>query len=107
VDVIDKARIKKKADFINKTDNIEKEFVDSVIDLAIQAIDKKFNSYSELSDYMRNSIREKYNQYYLVTVGKYSCYNSSSWSISSRKTLSFKISTLGFAIFQIHVRASS
>lgn len=103
LDVIKNARIQRKADFINKTANVEKQFMDSIIDLALESIDKQFKNYSELSDYMRNKMREKYKNYYLVTVGKYDYYNSSSWSISSRKTLSFKISDLGFAIFQINV----
>ncbi len=103
-DVIKKARIKKKADLINKTENVEKEFVDMISDLAIESIEREFKNYSEISDYMRNNIREKYGHYYLVTVGKYNSYNSSSWSISSRNTFSFRISDLGFALFQIQVR---
>jgi hypothetical protein len=91
-----------KVEIISKNEFIDNNFEKSVSDLAIESIGKNFSDFQQMSEFMSNSISQRFGQRWFVAIGVYDNYDLSfNISLSNkRKFLELLMKDLRFTIFQ-------
>ncbi len=91
-----------KVEIISKNEFIDNNFEKSVSDLAIESIGKNFSDFQQMSEFMSNSISQRFGQRWFVAIGVYDNYDLSfNISLSNkRKFLKLLMKDLRFTIFQ-------